>query len=368
MYTIPSETRYGLQLAEAAYFFREIAFEVESNHATIFLYLSHPGLNILTFPEKVNCEERIKIYEALSYGDAGVLLACPGSSLSGFLIDQIGSAEQKKYFYQQLEAQPMRTFLAVTEPLHGSNLATMQTQFSIKKESSMGELNGEKWLISHGATGGMGVVIVKTGEGPLCKRALLLTPQCLQKTQYIQKKLLSMSGLTGACLSQMLFKNCPVEREWLLGNHVNYFEHGMMALLKTFNQMRPCVGAMAIGVAQAALDYYCDIKKTNHTHSENQLISLQCSIDIARNILCQAARYIDKNPLDGSLSSLAKSHATKTAEYVVTSICDMLNQHEILFHPHLMKWYRDIWGFEYMEGTSNIHKINAFNAYKKMAG
>jgi len=356
MHSLSIESRYGIVLAEAANYFRKIALEIDNNPNAILHHCNHSSMNILTHLAKINCFDRVKMYEALAYGDPGVLLACPGSSLSGFLIEALGDECQKKIFYEQLE-NTTRTFLAVTEPQHGSNLSEMKTRIHSNK------LCGEKWLVSHGATGELGIVIIKTGDGPLCARALMFTSEYLKQSNHIQRRLLPMIGLRGACLSRIIFNELTIEPDYLLGNHLKPIEHGMMALIKTFNQMRPCVGALAIGVAQAAVDYVSDFLEISKY--ENTILHLQSLINVARNLLYIAAKEIDQNSLDSGLSSLAKARATQTAEIVITSIFDKLSATHLLMHPLLMKWYRDVWGFEYMEGVRNIHQLNVFNEYRK---
>jgi len=349
--------RFGSEFSDAIHFFRKIAWEIESDPISIVKYCNNPALHILNHLEKMPCTDRVKIYEALAYGDPGVLLACPGSSLSGFLIDSLGNPEQKKIFNQELQKN-ICTFLAVTEPGHGSNLSAISTRMTNKK------LSGEKWLVSHGATGAIGVVIIKTGDGPLSVRALLLTPECLQQKTQVNRRLLPMIGLRGACLSQMTFNQLDVQPDLLLGNHLSPMQHGMMALIKTFNQMRPCVGALAIGVAQAAIDYVNEINLSKLICDSSIMREMQCNINVARNLLHFAAKKIDDDSLSGSYSSLAKARATQTAESVVSSLCDFIGPQDIFDFPLLFKWYRDVWGFEYMEGVRDIHKINVFNDYR----
>ncbi len=364
MRDIPNVDRFSDELASAATFFRDIAFEIEASPASIMKYKNHPAITNLVDTETQACLDRVKKYEALGYGDAGVLLACPGASLAGVMLDELGSAEQREIFYHYVKSNSTTTFLAVTEPSQGSNLSQMTTQLQSVKPN-LWLLNGEKWLVGHGATGSIGVVIAKINDGPLGVRAILLLPSVLQLSEddQLQRRLLPMTGLKGARLGRLKFKNIPLTNDDMLGAHLSVAERGMMALIKTFNRMRPCVGALAIGVAQAIVDYI--LAKSNLRHvAIRQINHLNHTISVSRDLLYLAALHVQQDPINSSLSSLAKIKATQTAERVASAIPELMGRFSFLEHPLLEKWYRDVWGFEYMEGTQNMHKLNIFNAYR----
>jgi acyl-CoA dehydrogenase len=363
MCDISNVDRFSSELASAANFFREIAFEIEAAPDSIINYTNHQAITSLVSIKSQACLDRVKTYEALGYGDAGVLLACPGASLAGIMLDELGNADQRETFYQFVQSNFATTFLAVTEPSQGSNLNQMSTRLQSVKPNSW-YLNGEKWLVGHGATGCIGVVIAKISDGPLGVRAILLLPSVLQhsKDDELQRSVLPMIGLKGARLGRLKFKNIMLTDNDILGSHLSAAERGMMALIKTFNRMRPCVGALAIGVAQAIVDYistkgnlrHMELKRLNYF---NQIIS------VSRDLLYLAALHVEENPFNSSLSSLAKIKATQTAEMVANAIPELMEKFSLVEHPLLEKWYRDVWGFEYMEGTQNMHKLNIFNSY-----
>lgn len=355
--------RFGSVLGNVAAFFRKIAFDIDREPEAIVKYQTHPEINHFVLTEKQTCLERVKSYEALGYGDAGVLLACPGASLAGLIIDEIGNETQRYLFHEYVKKEKACTFLAVTEPEYGSHLGSLNTRLILNKtDKNYFILTGEKWLVGHGGTGMIGVVIVRTHDGPLGVRAVLITQDELMKDT-IQRFVLPMTGLRGARLGRLIFKEHRIESHALLGSHLNAVEGGMVALIKTFNRMRPCVGALAIGTAQAVIDYlYLNIS-TRSISLRRTLKLLNQKIAISRELLYQAAERVEHNPYESGYSSLAKVKATNLAEEVVKMTVNRMGKGCLIEHPFLEKWYRDIWGFEYMEGTQNIHRINTFNSY-----
>lgn len=361
--------RYGDALAADATFFREIAFAVDSNPEEITKYYDHSAVGKFTKDRKSSCLERTKVFEAGAYGDAGVLLASPGPSLSGLMLRELGTVAQQELFFDYVESTKARTFLAVTEPNHGSDANNMCT-FLLPDRSSTDHylLKGEKCLVGNGACASIGVVIARTSLNPLGINAVLLTPDMLQVdstvvNDHLVRKPLPTFGLAGAQLAQLIFNEYPIEKKCLLGQHLSAVNRGMLAVIKTFNRMRPSVAALALGLAQAVLDYIYMERVQFNSHEESLFIRLTTLVNTARHLLHMAAATIDSNPLATVTASLAKVKATAVAETVTTQCWQFFGKGAFYEHPWLAKWYRDSFGFEYMEGTTNIHKKNICQEY-----
>lgn len=363
------EKRYGADAISNIDFFRSIAFIIEDNPNHIVQYLDHPSIGSLVKDRSSSCIERTQWLEMLAYGDAGVLLASPGPSLSGLIVRELGNPEQQEIFFNHVATHKARTFLAVTEPNYGSDANMMQT--ALEKDShdpDLFRLTGEKWLVGNGVCGSIGVVIARTSPGPLGITAVLLPPVKLLEAAnngktHIARKLLPTVGLMGAQLSRLTFTDCPIEREYMLGRHLSVVHRGMLAVIKTFNRMRPCVGALALGLAQAILDYIQINRLRLNSYETDVFIRLSLSVDVARQLLHSAAIEVDKNPLSSAAVSLAKMQATYVAEMVARQAFIFFGKGAFFEHPWLAKWYRDCFAFEYMEGTTSIHKKNIFQGY-----
>lgn len=353
--------RYGKDLVEAAEFYRSIAWIIDDNPDSIINYISHPIITLLTTDTHSTCLERVKILEALSYGDAGVMLASPGPSLSGILLRELGTAEQRELFFDYVRSLKARTFLAVTEPKKGSDANNMQSQLIVNPEDAdTFILNGEKWLVGNGACGTIGTIIVRSSSGPLGITAILLTANDL-KQKGLYRTRLATAGMSGVQLSYLSFKNFKVHRENILGQHLKPLNRGMLGLIKTFNRMRPCVGALAIGLAQAVIDYIKSERKNLRIHEKFKLDQLIIKLEIGRQLLQKAAYAVDCKPLESTaVISLAKVNATHIAEEISAESFSFFGQGSFFDHPWLAKWYRDVFAFEYMEGTTDIQRKNIF--------
>jgi acyl-CoA dehydrogenase len=365
MHYISGKNIYPKSVLNHANVYRHWALEIDSNPAAIKKYVNHPAITGYTLDEIETCLQRTQQFDALSYGDVGVLLAAPGSSLAGLMVKELGNASQQALFKEYLTSKRTSTFLAVTEPARGSDAAHLTAQLTAIG-SAQYTLTGEKCFIGNGAVGKMGVVIARTAPGPLGLAAVFITPDDLGTASNphltIQRTTIPTTGLRGASLAHMVFDGYQISESCILGGHLRIANRGLMGLLKTFNRMRTCVGALAIGLSQAMLDYTVEEVTLSESQSRS-LVQLSNELSAARQVLYKAAKEIDKDVTNSAIASLAKANATKTAEKIAQSILNILDVSFYWEHPLLEKWYRDVFGFEFMEGTSHIHYKNVANQF-----
>jgi len=359
------EQRYGKKLARYAGFFRSIALEIDASPDRIYRYCEHPAIKRIVTDKNSTAYERTCYLEAYAYGDPGVMLACPGPSLSGLMIRELGREDQVKNFYHYLHEHNARTFFALTEPEKGSDAGKLQCSLIPDLKTGQYLLSGHKCLFGNGAKGHLGVILARTNPGPLGIRAVLITPELLdEKKGWIFRETLPMVGLRGAQIAYMRFENCPITSENLLGEHLSPMQRGMMSVIKTFNRLRTGVGALAIGQAQAVLDY---VYENRHTLSDSAIEAyrnMYYQVDLMRKLLRNAAEKVDSSPFESFDISLAKIEATKTAEVVISRSIDLLKPADVLDNPWLAKCYRDSFAWEYMEGTRNMQLKNIFHDFQ----
>jgi alkylation response protein AidB-like acyl-CoA dehydrogenase len=273
--------------------------------------------------------------------------------------------EQKKYFFDFIEQTHCTTFTGITEPQHGSDVASLETQL-IKVDSNNYQLTGEKCFITHGFDGKIGVVVARIGSGPLGIQAVMLKEEDLEhgvQEGTLQRELLPIVGMRGTCLSRMIFNKFSVSVNNLLGKHLRVSQRGMFSLIKTFNRMRPCVAAFALGQAQAMLDYVKIAMLDSSSSTEALLRVLNAELACARGSLYESAKIMDENPLESASVSLVKAHITRLTEHVTLQLINHIGAAALCEHSLFLKWSRDIYAFEYMEGTSDMQKRNVSQEY-----
>lgn len=366
------------QLREAAKDFRRIGMEVEADNSAIDKYLDLPGVQWLSFmfiPEEYNpapfkgktgknyyfmtCAERVVSLEALAYGDCGVLLACPGPSMSGHIVYDLGSPEQKERYYGHVSSKPTWTFFALTEPARGSD-ATMITTELRPGEDGL-RIFGEKRFVGNASRADIGVVFARRHPGPLGIEVVLVD----RKRSPYQSEVLPTLGMRGAGISRLVFEGCPVNEDDIVGGHLNPSKRGLWGAIQTFNRMRPGLCAMAVGVAQAAYDYIIENRRDLNENEKARLQKFESRLSSVRAIVRKAARVADEDCSNGALASVAKIRAVDLVEDLTDESFRFFGPKAAWDHPWLSKWYRDARAFEYMEGTSMVHKIQLHQAFLK---
>lgn len=355
---------------------RACALDVDANPEHITAYadteafrtvhrLSMPGAqqlrqHIQRYPRRRCLEFAAGLFEA-ARGDAGATLACPGPSVAGAVIDLLADDDQRARFYDAVGDGRTWAFCAITEPQAGSDAMRMATR--LDPDGSGGYLlTGVKRFIGNAACGRIGVVFARTGPSPLAIRAALVEVPA-KGLNGLTATPLDMLGLRGARIGQLQLDAVPVAATDLLGNHLSAGQRGMWGAIRAFDKVRLQVGAMALGTAAAVCDYVRSERRELSTWDSSVVDTAMGRIRATRDLLHRAAADVDADRGRGHLASLAKLESVALARQVTTEIPRLLGRGALLEHPLLEKWRRDAQGFEFMEGTSAIQRLNIAEGY-----
>ncbi|HEY6797406.1 MAG TPA: acyl-CoA dehydrogenase family protein, partial [Kineosporiaceae bacterium] len=296
--------------------------------------------------------ERALVLEELACGDAGMLLASPGASLSGQLILQIADRDQQQRYYERLLSAPTWTFFALSEPEHGSNATGITT--TVQKQPDSLVVNGQKRWIGNAAHADLGVVFGRTGPGPLAMVAVLVETA----TPGFRAEPIDTLGLRAARLSHVVLDDVHLDPDALLGRHLPAGRRGISACREVFHRFRGAVAAVAVGIARAAHEYVAD-RHPSSTQARDRLAELGARIRSTRALVHRAAMASDAGER-GQLPSAAKLSACRLAEQVTIEAAQLLGPAARLEHPLLDKLARDARGVEFMEGAGNIQRLTLF--------
>lgn len=367
------------QLKEAAKDFRRLAFDIEKDSSQIKNHTDLLGVQWLAYmfiPPEYNpapfeggggrkyyfmdCSDRVLSLEHLAYGDCGVLMASPGPGMSGHVIYDLGTEEQKEKYYSRVASRPTWTFFAITEPEKGSDAQNLQTHIKTGEDGRL-EIWGNKTFIGNSHRAQMGVTFARRHAGPLGIEAIFIDKE---KQSFLTEPL-NLFGLKGAQPCRISFEGYSIEEKDIIGTHLSPSRRGLWGAIQTFNRMRPGVSAMALGVTRATYDYVQENRRS-FTESEKTLWeNYAARIHGMRALVRKAARIADQSAANGALASVAKIEAIRLVEEITADAFAAFGPKVIFEHPYLEKWYRDARAFEYMEGTSMIHSMQVNQAYLK---
>jgi alkylation response protein AidB-like acyl-CoA dehydrogenase len=301
-----------------------------------------------------SCLEQVVQTVELAHGDAGVLLACPGASLAGIIVEHLGDDAQQEHFYRAL-TDATWTFFAVTEPERGSDASMVQT--ALRRESpDLYRLSGTKRYIGSGARGAIGVVLARTGPGPLSLRAAIVHADA----PGFHGESLDMIGLRGTCLAEIRLDDVPLPADLLLGRHLPPTRRGLWGAVRVFNHMRARVAALAVGTGLALVD----LARAERPNAPGAA-RLAARLDACRALVYTAGAAVDRDPDAVRPSSTAKLAAVALARESARWAVNALSPAALADQPLLEKWTRDVGAFEFMEGTSDIQRQHLAKAYLK---
>jgi alkylation response protein AidB-like acyl-CoA dehydrogenase len=295
--------------------------------------------------------ERAVVLEELASADAGMMLASPGPSMCGVLIDLLADTKQKEWFYGKLLESPQWTFFALTEPGRGSDANALETALS-----PSGVLSGAKKYVGNAARASVGVVFARTRPGPLGITAVLVETSAPGYSAVP----IDTVGLRGARISEITLDGMEISPDRMLGRHLSRAQRGMWACVQTFNRLRPGVAALALGIARAAYEYVLANRVSPRRAEQDRLDLLGRRINGTRSLIHMAAAAVDARGDEGHLASAAKARACQLAEEATLEACGYFGPGARLEHPLLDKLARDARGVEFMEGTGNMQKLNLF--------
>lgn len=295
----------------------------------------------------------------LCYGDVGLLLSIPRQGLGNSAIAAVSNDEQLERFKDCWAA------MAITEPGFGSDSAAVRT--TAVKDGDFYVLNGEKIFVTAGERADK-VVVWATLDKALGRAAIKSfvvekgTPG--MDVVRLEKKL----GIKASDTAAITFTDCRVPAANLLGNPEIDVKKGFAGVMETFDNTRPLVAAMAVGVAKASLLKTKEVLKARLQnpygaplnlvpHFEAEIYKMEADWEAARLLTIKSAWMADNKMPNSKEASIAKAKAGRVANYITlkcVEICSSLGYGET---EMLEKWARDSKILDIFEGTQQIQLL-----------
>ena len=291
-------------------------------------------------------------------GSIGLSMAAHNSLCTGHIL-QFGSEEQKQQYLPKLATAEWIGAWGLTEPNTGSDAGNMRTV--AVQDGDYWVINGAKNFITHGKSGNVAVVIVRTGEvGDSHGMSTFIIEKGTPGFSAGRKE--DKLGMRASETTELIFQDCRVHRRQMIGN----VGEGFIQAMKVLDGGRISIAALSLGIAQgafnAALAYSQERSQFNKPISSFQGISFKLAdmateIEAASLLTYQAADMKNRGLDVNKQSAMAKYYASEVAVRTANEAVQIFGGYGFTKDYPAEKYYRDAKLCTIGEGTSEIQKL-----------
>ncbi len=291
-------------------------------------------------------------------GSIGLSVAAHNSLCTGHILT-FGNEEQKAKWLPKLATAEWIGAWGLTEANTGSDALRMRTTAILDGDHYV--INGAKNWITHGKSGDVAVVMVRTGEAGSSKGISAIVVE-RGTPGFSAGKKENKLGMRASETTEMIFDNCRVPKENLLGAEGDGFKQAM----KILDGGRISIAALSLGIAkgayEAALAYSKERQQFGQPIANFQGISFKLAdmateIEAAELLIRQASDLKNRHQSVSKESAMAKYYASEVAVRCATEAVQIFGGYGYTKDFPVEKFYRDAKLCTIGEGTSEIQKI-----------
>ena len=295
-----------------------------------------------------------------SWGDLAMMLSIPYQGLGNAAISAVASDEQLERFGKVWAA------MAITEPGFGSDSAAVSTTAKVDGDEYV--INGEKIFVTAGSRATHIVVwaTVDKSQGRAAIKSFVVPREHPGVTvERLEHKL----GIKGSDTAVIRFENARIPKDNLLGNPEIEVGKGFSGVMETFDNTRPIVAAMAVGVGRAALeeirkilaDAGVEIDYDRPAHAQSaaaaEFLRMESDWEASYLLSLRAAWQADNKIPNSKEASMSKAKAGRMATDVTLKTVELAGTTGYSEQTLLEKWSRDSKILDIFEGTQQIQQL-----------
>ncbi|UNN02524.1 acyl-CoA dehydrogenase family protein [Rhodococcus opacus] len=294
------------------------------------------------------------------WGDVGLTLAIPYQGLGNSAIAAVATDEQLERFGKVWAS------MAITEPDFGSDSAAVTTTAVLDGDEYV--LNGEKIFVTAGERSTHIVVwatVDKTKGRAAIKSFVVPRDAPGLSVARLEHKL----GIKASDTAVLLLQDCRIPRDNLLGTPEVNVEKGFAGVMQTFDNTRPIVAGMAVGLGRAALEELrsilsdagveisYDTPAYNQHAAAAEFLQLEADWEAAYLLALRATWMADNKKPNSLEASMSKAKAGRTGTAISLKAVELAGTLGYSERPLLEKWARDSKILDIFEGTQQIQQL-----------
>jgi len=332
----------------------------------LFKKAGKQGLMGILVPEKfggsgLGYEEYILVIKEISKvcGAIGLSLAAHNSLCVNHLLKFANDNQKNKWLPKLCSGQWIGAW-GLTESNTGSD--AMRMKCVAEQDGDYWVINGSKNFITHGISGDIIVVIVRTGD-LLDSHGMTAFAVERGTKGFLSGKKENKLGMRASETAEVIFDNCRVHKDNIIGN----IGEGFIQSMKILDGGRISIGAMALGIAEGALEASISYSKEREQFGKPisrfqgisfKLAEMATEIEASKMLLFKAASKILSNSKDANYySAIAKFKASEVAVSVANDAVQIFGGYGYSKEYPVEKFYRDSKLSTIGEGTSEIQKL-----------
>lgn len=291
-------------------------------------------------------------------GSVGLSVAAHNSLCTNHIL-QFASEELKRKYLPLLSSGEWIGAWGLTEPNTGSD--SLQMRCTAVKDGDHYIINGIKTFITHAISGNVSVVLVRTGELGDSKG---ISAFAIEKGTpgFTSGNKENKLGMRSSETAQLIFDNCRVHKNQMIGNEGDGFYQAM----KILDGGRISIAALGLGIAKGAYEASVDYSKVRQQFGKNiidfqaigfKLADMATKISAAELLTRQAGFLKDRGEYHTKIAAMAKYMASEVAVEVSTDAVQIFGGYGYTKDYPVEKFYRDSKLLTIGEGTSEIQKL-----------
>ncbi|MGV9826911.1 acyl-CoA dehydrogenase family protein [Gordonia sp. NPDC003429] len=296
----------------------------------------------------------------MSWGDVALMLSIPQQGLGNAAIAAVANPEQLERF------SDVWASMAITEPSFGSDSAAVSTTATLDGDEYV--LNGEKIFVTAGSRADH-VVVWATVDKSAGRAAIKSFVVPMDTEGVSVARLEHKLGIKASDTAVLRFENARVPADNLLGSPEVDTKKAFAGVMQTFDNTRPLVAAMAIGVGRAALEELRSlIEGAGHTIDYDQpaaaqhaavadFIRLESDWEASWLLAIRAAWMADNKQPNSLEASMSKAKAGRTVTDITNKAVEIGATAGYSETGLLEKWARDAKILDIFEGTQQIQQL-----------
>ena len=275
-------------------------------------------------------------------------------AVGSFPLLHAGTPEQKEKFLPLISEQRKLAAYLVTEPGAGSDVARISA--SAEKTPRGWRIKGRKVFATNGAVAGLFSVLARTGPRDLTFFLVESDRPGLEIGKTEDK-----CGFRGSNTAEVILDNVEVPDDNLLGRP----GEGFLIAMADFDMSRPAVAALALGIAEGALDFALGYARERRTFgrplTDHQSLSFMLAdaatlIEAGRGLMEKAADTYDAGRRNTSLASMAKCFCSDAAMKITTDMVQLLGGYGYIRDFPVERMFRDAKLTQIFEGANQIQR------------